>query len=150
MAADWRASWPEDHAEFEQALDAKITELKAQVDAQAQESIDNLKNWLEKVHSGEPVTTPSEEETTSATEEDQEATSAAEEDQEPEEEAAAIALLATKQEQEAIDSGFSAGYSTILGLSAAATVAYLYKRRQDEKRSQTESNDSFDEGYQLV
>ena len=73
------------------------------------------------MHSSEPVTTPSEEETTSA----------AEEDQELKEESAAIALLATKQEQEAIESGFSVGYSTILGLSAAATVAYLYKRRQD-------------------
>ena len=47
MAADWRASWPEDHAEFVESFDAKITELKAQVDAQAQESIENLNNWLE-------------------------------------------------------------------------------------------------------
>lgn len=47
MAADWRASWPEDHAEFEPLLDAKIDELKAQVDAQAQEKIDNLTAWYD-------------------------------------------------------------------------------------------------------
>ena len=94
------------------------------------------------MHSSLSDITPSEEE---------EATSATEEDPEPqvEEEAAAVVLLGTKQEQEAIESGSSFGYSTILGLSAVATVAYLYKRRQDEKSNQTAS-DSLDEGYQLV
>lgn len=90
------------------------------------------------MHSSLPDITPSEEETTSAAEEPQ-----------VEEEATAVVLLGTKQEQEAIESGYSFGYSTILGLSAVATVAYLYKRRQDEKSNQTAS-DSLDEGYQLV
>lgn len=45
-AADWKAKIEAHEAEFDEALDAKIADLKSQVDARAEAAIATMEAWL--------------------------------------------------------------------------------------------------------
>jgi hypothetical protein len=47
MVNEMRTNQVEDQANFETALDDKVSDLKSKVDEQAQSNIDNLSNWFD-------------------------------------------------------------------------------------------------------
>ena len=125
MVAEWKAEKVERRAGFKEALDAKVDGVKARVDARAKAAIDKLDDWIKEV-------------TGSTDEEDTAAVSQV-----------GLAMQGSEElnAQEASGSGY--GYGA-LAIGAAATVFYLYKKRQEEKRAHLFGECTLDEGFLSV
>ena len=122
--AEWKAEKVERRAGFKEALDAKVDGVKARVDARAKAAIDKLDDWIKEVRS-------TDEEDTAAVSQ------------------VGLAMQASEEltGQEASRSGY--GYGA-LAIGAAATVFYLYKKRQEEKRAHLFGECTLDEGFLSV
>lgn len=128
----------DDQAAFEEAVDGKVANLKSQVDEQAQQNIDNISNWFDDVYSNIKDAT----------------------DTQTAEDALAgevnvlintisFAKKTTKKAKKSTAFSDASFYGFgALTLGAAATCAYIYKKRSEEKSaamSQTYADS--DEGF---
>lgn len=102
------------------------------MDAQGKANIENLENWFNETYNKI---------NTVVTEETSEVPSAE----------TPVVILATEATEELTTSSYSGyGYGA-LAISAAATVIYLYKKRQEDKRQHlTGESQALDEGFVSV
>ena len=116
MVVDLRAQQVKDQAEFEKNVDTFVTELKTQVDAQAQENIANFESWMEdKYGSVVGMTETTYDEVV---------------EMQPE-----MIVFATKGAAAQDNSGAYVGYGILSMGVVLATATYLYKRQQAKQVS---------------
>ena len=131
MVNEMRTNQVEDQANFETALDDKVSDLKSKVDEQAQSNIDNLSNWFDQAYNN--------------------IIDATAEEEEPVEEVVVISLAAkkpSKAKHQSKASSSAYGYGTLaLGGAAVSIAAYLYKKNQDAAKEIKVSGEILDEGF---
>ena len=116
MVVDLRSQQVKEQAEFDKNVDSFVTELKTQVDVQAQENIDNFESWMEdKYGSVVDMTETTYDEVV---------------EMQPE-----MMVFATKGTAAQDNSGAYVGYGILSMGVVLATATYLYKRQQAKQVS---------------